>query len=100
MIFTTEKLDKSYDLVNTVNNLTINNAKYYESNTATSSDAQGDITNNPDTVTNTSNGNETVTRTGNGNFEQKSLSNQTIYVLPPDMNPGIGQGFVPIVLAP
>ena len=44
MIFTSEKIDKSDDLVDTVNNLTINDAKYYESDTDTASDAQDDIT--------------------------------------------------------
>ena len=46
MIFTSEKLDKSYELVDAVNNFTINNAKYYESNTATARDTQGDLTHN------------------------------------------------------
>ena len=36
--------------------LIINNVEYYESNTVTSSDAQGDPTRNPETVTHTSNG--------------------------------------------
>ena len=55
-IFTSEKLDKSEELVDTVNNLTINDARYYESNTATKSDVKGDLTRNPETVTHTSNG--------------------------------------------
>ena len=38
-IFTSEKLDKSDDLIEAVNILTINNSKYYESNTATAGDA-------------------------------------------------------------
>ena len=46
MIFTSEKLDKSYELVDAVNNFTINNAKYYESNTATTRNTQGDLTRN------------------------------------------------------
>ena len=54
-IFTSEKLDKSDELVDKVINLTINNAKYYESNTATKSDVKGDLTRNPETVTHTSN---------------------------------------------
>ena len=57
-------------LVNAVENLTINTTNYYESNTATASDAQGVLTHNPETVTHTSNDNETVTHTRNGNFEQ------------------------------
>ena len=46
-VFTSEKLDKSDELVDVVKNLTINNAKYYESNTATASNAQVDLTHNP-----------------------------------------------------
>ena len=45
--FTSEKLDKSDELVDTVNNLTINDAEYYEPNTETASDAQGNLTRNP-----------------------------------------------------
>ena len=71
-IFKIEKLDKSDELIDALNNLTINDAEYYKSNTATASDAQGDITHNP----------ETVTHTINGNLEQKILSKRTIYVLP------------------
>ena len=55
-IFTSEKIDKSDKLVDAVNNLTIDDAKYYESNTANTSDTQGDLTRNPETVTYTSNG--------------------------------------------
>ena len=46
-IFTNEKLDKSYELVDAVMNLTIDDAEYYESKTATISDAQGDLTSDP-----------------------------------------------------
>ena len=56
-IFTSEKLDKLDDLADTVEYLTTNDAKYYESNTVTASDAQGYPTRNPETVTHTSNGN-------------------------------------------
>ena len=56
VIFTTEKLDKSDGLVYAIKNLTINDAKYYESNTETASDAQVGLTRNPETVTHTSNG--------------------------------------------
>ena len=56
VIFTSEKLDKSDDLADTLKDLTINDSKYYESNTATTSDTQGDTTRNPKTVTHTSNG--------------------------------------------
>ena len=71
VIFTSEKLDKSYELVDAVNNLTINDAKYYESNTATASDTQCNLTQNLETVTRTSKGNEKFTHTNNRNFEQK-----------------------------
>ena len=76
--------------------MTINEAKYYESNTATASDAHGDLIRNPETVNCTINGNETVNHTSNDNFEQKILSNRNIPVVIPMMNPRI----VPIVLAP
>ena len=46
-IFTSEKLDKSDKLVDTVKKMTINDAKYYESNTTTASETQGNITRNP-----------------------------------------------------
>ena len=87
-------------LVDTVKNLTINDAEYHESNTVTMSDTQGDITRDSETVTHTSNGIYIVTHTSKGNFEQKILSNQTIPVLPPEMNPGTDQGIASIVLAP
>ena len=53
-IFTFEKIDKSDRLVDSINNLTINDSGY-ELNTATTSDAQGNLTRNLDTVTHTSN---------------------------------------------
>ena len=45
-IFISKKLDKSNDMVGAVKNLTINDVKYYESNTATVSDSKGDIKRN------------------------------------------------------
>ena len=53
-----------------------------------------------ETVNHTNNRNERVTHTSNGNFEQKLLSNRTIPVFPPVMNPGVDQGIAPVVLAP
>ena len=64
-IFTIEKLDKLDNLVDAVMNLTINDAKWYESNIATVIDAQRDLTRNPETVTHSSNGIEIVTCTIN-----------------------------------
>ena len=54
-IFTSKKLDKSDELVDAVKNLTINDVKYYESNTATESDSQGNLTSNTEIVTHISN---------------------------------------------
>ena len=60
VIFTSEKLDKSDDIVDAVNKLKINDTEYYESNTETASGAQDDLTSN----------HETFTHTRNGKFEQ------------------------------
>ena len=106
--FTSEKLDKSDDLSNALKDLTINDSKYYESDTATASDAQGDSTRNLKTVTHTSNGNEKVTSNGNEkvtdpsnkNFEQKLLSNLTLPVVFLTINLRIDPRIVTIVVAP
>ena len=55
VIFTSEKLHKLDNLVDAINNLTINNAGY-ELKKSTASDAQGNLMSNQDTVTHTSNG--------------------------------------------
>ena len=55
LIFTCEKLDNTDELVNTINGLIINDAVYVL-NKAIASDAQGNLTSDPDTVTHTSNG--------------------------------------------
>ena len=90
VIFTSEKLDKSDKIIDAVNNLTINYYKYYESNTATASYSQVNLTRNP----------ETVNHTININVEQKLFSYQIIPVLPPPTNPGTDQGIEEIILAP
>ena len=80
-IFTSEKLEKSDELVNIVKNMTKNEAGY-ELNTVTASDAQVNLASNPDTFTHTS----------NRVLYQKSLSCQTNgedSVLPPPTNPRI-----------
>ena len=56
MIFTSEELDKSDELADTLKDLTIKNSVYYAPNSATSSDAQRDLTSDPKTVTHTRNG--------------------------------------------
>ena len=45
------------EILDEVKKLTINDTKYYESNTATASDAQGNLTQNKETFTHTSNRN-------------------------------------------
>ena len=78
-VFTSDNLENLDKLVDAVNNLTVNDAKYYQSKTATESDAQVNLTSDP----------ETVTHTSNGIFEQIILSCRTIPILTPPMNPGL-----------
>ena len=87
-------------MADAIKDFTINDAKYYESNSGTASDTQGDFTSNPETVTHTSSKNETVTHTSNGNFEQKLLINRTIPVVLMTMNPRIDQRILPIIVTP
>ena len=90
-IFTSEKLDKSDELVDTINKLTINDAGY-DLNKVTASDTQGDLARNPDTVTHTSDGPDTFTHTSSGILDQKLLSGRTIRevsVFPPPTKPTI-----------
>ena len=89
-IFTSEKLDKLDKLVDTIKNMRINNAIYYESDTPTTSNIQGNHTRNL----------KTVTHTRKGIFEKKKLSYQTILILPHTKNPGIDQVIAVIRLAP
>ena len=89
--FTSEKLDKLDNLVDTINNLTIKDAGY-ELNKYTVSGAQGDLKINPDTFTHTSNGPDTVTHTSNRILDQKLLSERNIgevSVFPPTRKPTI-----------
>ena len=71
MIFTSDKIDKSDELLYALKNLTINNAIYYASNSGTARDAQVNLTYDPKTVTNTINRKEKVTDTRNGNLNKK-----------------------------
>ena len=70
-IFTSENLDKLDELADTVTFLTINDDECYESNKATTSDAQGDPIRYLKTVANTDNRNEKVTETSNSNLNKK-----------------------------
>ena len=87
-IFTSENLDKSDDLADTLNYLTINNTEYYASNSETVNDAKGDPAINLKVVAHTSDWKGKVTDTGNRNLQQKLLSNQTLPVVL-TMNPRI-----------
>ena len=78
VIFTGEKIDTLDELVDAVKNLSINDAKWYESSTETASDTQGNLTSDP----------ETFTHTSNVKFEQELLSYQTIPFLPSPQNRG------------
>ena len=76
-IFTSDKLDKSDELVNAINKLTINDSGY-ELNKENVSDAQGNPTSRPDTVTHNKNGPDTVTYISNGILDQNLLNGWTI----------------------
>ena len=69
-IFTSEKIDKSDELVDALKDLKIKNNGYYASNLVSTSDLQGDITCDQKIVTHTINGKEKVTDTSNDNFEK------------------------------
>ena len=65
-IFTSEKLDKLDEMVDTLNDLTIKNSEYYVSKSAIANDKKGDPASNPKTVTHTSDRKGKVTDTSNG----------------------------------
>ena len=73
------------EIEDSIKSLTIDDAEYFESNTATASDAQGNLTSHP----------ETVTHASNIIFEQKLLSCRTIPILPPPTNLGIASIILP-----
>ena len=81
IIFTSENLDKLDELADALKYLIIRGAEFYESDTATANDAQGDSTRDQKTATHTSNGNEKITETSNGNFEENKSSNRTLPVV-------------------
>ena len=76
--------------------LTINNAKYYESKSVTASNTQVNLTHDIKTVTETRNGKEKFTDNSNGNFEQKILRNRTLSIVVLTMNLGIDDMIAPI----
>ena len=57
-IFTSEKLDKSDEVAETLKDFTINDVEYYVSNSENSNDAKIEPASNPKTVNHTSDGRE------------------------------------------
>ena len=89
-ILTSEKLDKSDDLAETLNYLTINDSEYYISDSVNANNEKGDPASNPKTVTHTSGGNKRkVENTSNETLQQKLLSNRTLPVVTTTMDPRI-----------
>ena len=69
MILTSGRLYKSDALTETLNNLTINDAGYYESDTANANYDKDNLVSNPKVATHTSDGKKRkVTETSNGKF--------------------------------
>ena len=85
------------DLEYTLKYLTINDAEYYISNSATENDEKDDPASDPKTVTHTSDGKGKVMDTRNGKLQQKILSNRILPVVVPKMNPRIDNRIAPIV---
>ena len=89
-IFTSEKRDKSDALTETLNNLTINNDRYYESDSANVNDAKGDPASDLKVATHTIERNKRkVTDTSNGDLRKKILSNQTLPIITETIDPQI-----------
>ena len=76
--------------------MTINDAEYYVSNSATVNDAKGDLASDPKTVTHTRDAKGKVADTSNIIFQQKLLSNRTLPVVVPVMDPRIDNMIAPI----
>ena len=73
---TSEKQNNLDALEETLKGLTINDAKYYESESENANDAKGDPASDPKLANHTSDGKEIkVTDTSNRDLQQKSLSN-------------------------
>ena len=95
-ILTSEKLDKSDDLADTLKDLTINDAEYYVSKSATANDAKGDPASDLKTITHTNDGKVKFADNSNGILKQKLLSKRTLHVVVLTMNPRIGNRIVTI----
>ena len=87
---TSEKLDKSDALAETLKYLTINDTAYYESDSANENDEKVDSTRNPKIVTHTSDENKRkFTDTSNRYLQQKLWSNWTLKIVTTTMDPRI-----------
>ena len=84
------------DIPDILNDLTINDAEYYVSNSAISNDAKVNFESNHKTGNHTSSGKVKVVDTSNGSFQQKLFSNRTLPVIVPTMNPRIENMIAPI----
>ena len=73
--------------------LTINDARYYESESANTNDSKGNPARNPKIYTHTSDGKKgKFTDTRNGDLQQKMLSNRTLPIITTTMDPRIDDG--------
>ena len=89
-ILTSEKRDKSDALEKTLKGLTINDAGYYESDSANANDTKIDPASNPEIATQTSDiKKRKVTDTRNRDFQQKLLSNRTLTIITATIDPRI-----------
>ena len=89
-ILTSEKRYKLDALAETLNGLTVNDAGYYESDSANENDAKGNLASNPKITTHTSDRKKRkVTDNSNVYLQQKSLSKRTLPIITTTMDPHI-----------
>ena len=73
--------------------MTINDTRYYESDSANANDAKDDPAINQKIATHTSDGKKRkVTDTSNGDLQQKILSNRNLLIITTTMDPRIDDG--------
>ena len=95
-ILTSEKRDKSDALAEILKGLTINDARYYESDSSNANDAKGDPASDLNIATPTSDRKKRkVTDTSNGYLQQKLLSNWTLLIITTTINPRIDNRVAP-----
>ena len=93
-ILISERLDKLDALAETLNNLTINGARYYESDSANVDDAKSDPASDPKAANQTSDEKKRkVTDTSNEDSQQKLLSNRTLLIITTGIGPRIDNRF-------